>query len=77
MTYDNRANRLHRFFRIAFKDWPFTTWTAIVLLALAALPSFFVPGYGVVIGWIALGLLVVLGIIFVIVKIAIEFADNT
>lgn len=32
MSYDNRTNRLHRFLRKAFGEYPITTWSIIVFL---------------------------------------------
>ena len=76
MTYDNRVNRTNRFFRSAFIDWPFTTWTILVLLATALVSGLLWPGVGVVLAWIAGVALGLFLIVFVIIRIVIEFQDN-
>jgi hypothetical protein len=76
MTYTNRVNETNRFFRTAFQDWPFTTWTVIGLLLIAVVSGLLWPGVGVVLAWIAGILLVVGALIYLIVRICIEFSDN-
>lgn len=76
MSYDNRVNKFNGFFRSAFKDWPFTTWTAIILLLAALVCGFLWPGVGIVLAWV-FGSIFALGtLIFVIIMICREFYDN-
>ncbi|QIG57982.1 hypothetical protein SEA_PAULODIABOLI_298 [Microbacterium phage PauloDiaboli] len=76
MTYDNRINRVNWFFRKAFKDWPFTTWTAIVLILGVATLGIIWPLVGIIVGCIVGGIAVIVGIIFVIGSIYYEFQEN-
>lgn len=76
MTYDNRVNRVNWFFRKAFKDWPFTTWTVIVLVLGITTLGLIWPLVGIIVGSVVGGIAVVIGLIYVIGSIVFEFQEN-